>query len=204
MSGLALELASATPEAWCREALRRLPVLLADHANCEKKAASTALALMFAYPDDRELAVTLSRLAREELGHFERVDRLMRRLGVAPVRERPGRYAGRLRAGLATRDPDRKRDLLLVAALIEARSCERFRRLAPRLAAPVADLYADLERSEARHQEVYLGLAARGLDVDALGEAQRRLDALARREAELITTPDGAFRFHSGVPAQAA
>jgi tRNA isopentenyl-2-thiomethyl-A-37 hydroxylase MiaE len=70
-----------------------LPTLLIDHANCEKKAASTALALIFAYPEDRALGVALSRLAREELKHFEQVERLMKKLDVSHVRMKPGRYA---------------------------------------------------------------------------------------------------------------
>ena len=70
--------AAPTPAAWVEAAVAHWPELLIDHANCEKKAASTALALMFAYPEDRELCVALARLAREELRHFEQVLRAMR------------------------------------------------------------------------------------------------------------------------------
>jgi tRNA-(ms[2]io[6]A)-hydroxylase len=195
-------LLAATPPAWVEEARVRWRELLIDHAACEKKAASTALALMFAYPEDGALGVALSRLAREELKHFEQVDRLMRRLGVPFVRAKPGRYATGLRRAMRTGEPGRKTDLLLVGALIEARSCERFRALAPVLEAPMAALYAQLQRSEARHFEVYLALAfddARaGSDRDAL---ERRLRQLLEVEAELATSPDRDFRFHSGPPA---
>lgn len=187
-------LLAPTPVAWVDAAVARWRELLTDHANCEKKAASTALSLMFSYPEDRPLGLALSRLAREELRHFEQVQRLMAALEVPFERQKPGRYASTLRAIVRTTDPGRKLDLMLVAALIEARSCERFRLLAPRLQPPMADLYSSLEHSEARHFELYLEFA-RGTD-----GWNERLRALAEREAELATSPDPAFRFHSGPP----
>jgi tRNA-(ms[2]io[6]A)-hydroxylase len=190
-------LRAATPRAWVDAALKDLPTLLVDHANCEKKAASTALALIFAYPEDRSLAVALSRLAREELKHFEQVERLMKKLDVPHVRMKPGRYAGELRKLVRTHDPKRKLDLLIVHALIEARSCERFRLLSERLPAEVRDLYEQLERSEARHFEIYLEFARREFEA---GEIAARLELISAREAELATEPDPALRFHSGPP----
>ncbi|HXR52867.1 MAG TPA: tRNA isopentenyl-2-thiomethyl-A-37 hydroxylase MiaE, partial [Steroidobacteraceae bacterium] len=187
-------------------AARNWQELLRDHANCEKKAASTALALMFAYPDDTALCSAMARLAREELRHFEQVQKLMTRLGVAPQRQGPGRYAGALRARLCTHDPQRKLDLLLCGVLIEARSCERFEVLVPHLSAPLAEFYADLARSERRHAGLYLELADKerlrsGIDSEYL---HRRLQELSGAEAELIVSPDAEFRFHSGVPEAAA
>ena len=152
-------LAAATPPAWVEAAVAGWAEILVDHANCEKKAASSALALMFAYPEDRALVLALSRLAREELRHFEQVARAMGHAGVAPSRQRPGRYAQELRRAMRTAEPGRKLDVLLVGALIEARSAERFTLLAPRLAGPLGRLYADLGVSEARHFELYLGFA---------------------------------------------
>jgi|SRR6185312_1730749 len=189
-------LLAPTPPAWIDAAVERWRELLVDHASCEKKAASSALALMFAYPEDRRLAAALSRLAREELRHFERVDALMRRLGVASARLVPGRYATGLRAMLRTANPGRKLDLLLTGALIEARSAERFRLLAPRLADPLGAFYGELERSEARHFAQYVEFAR----AEAPGEWRARLEALALREAELATSPDRELRFHSGPP----
>ena len=189
-------LLAPTPRAWVEEALRRVPELLIDHASCEKKAASSALALMFAYPEDRALSLVLSRVAREELRHFEQVLRAMDVLGVAFARQRPGRYAQELRRALRTDEPDRKLDLLLVGALIEARSCERFALLAPGLPPVLARLYKDLVSAEARHFTLYLDFA-RGCAPSAWRE---RLAALAAREAELATAPDRALRFHSGPP----
>ena len=96
----------ATPRAWVDAALEDLPTLLVDHANCEKKAASTAMALIFAYPEDRSLSVALSRLAREELKHFEQVERLMKKLDVPYQRMKPGRYASELRKLVRTHEPN--------------------------------------------------------------------------------------------------
>ena len=114
-------LAAPTPSAWVDAACERWRELLIDHANCEKKAASSALALIFAYPEDHELVAALSRLAREELRHFEQVSQLMRRMQVSFQRQRPGRYAADLRAALRQNEPARKLDLMLAGALIEAR-----------------------------------------------------------------------------------
>jgi tRNA-(ms[2]io[6]A)-hydroxylase len=189
-------LLAPTPEAWVNTAVERWRELLVDHANCEKKAASTALALMFAYPEDHALALALSRLAREELRHFEQVQKLMITLGVDFERQQPGRYASQLRTVLRTSEPGRKLDLLLSGALIEARSAERFRLLSTRLQEPLAGFYMQLERSEARHFELYVGLA-RTADPATW---QARLGALAARESELATQPDPVFRFHSGPP----
>ena len=187
---------AATPAAWVECAAVRWRELLNDHAACEKKAASSALALLFAYPQDRALGRALSRLAREELRHFEQVMRAMTTLGWPCARQRPGRYAQQLRREAATCDPARKLDLLLTSALIEARSAERFLLLAPRLPAPLAALYGQLAVSEARHFEVYLALA-RTADPE---ECDARLGILAAREAELILQPEAVLRFHSGVP----
>ncbi len=189
-------LAAPTPAAWVDAAAANWRSLLTDHANCEKKAASTALALIFAYPQDTALGVCLARLAREELRHYEQVVRMMQRLAVPFERQKPGRYASALRRHAASAEPRRKVDLMLIGALIEARSCERFRLLAPRLAEPLGDFYADLERAEARHHELYVGLAQAGAgDIDW----RQRLRQLANVEAELATSPDTVLRFHSGI-----
>ena len=193
-------LLAPTPEAWVRAAAGRWRELINDHAQCEKKAASTALALMFTYPEDRRLGVALSRLAREELRHFEQVQRLMTSLDVPFERQRPGRYAAGLRAKLRTADPGRKLDLLLAGALIEARSCERFRLLAPQLPQPVAGFYRQLAQAEARHFEQYLALAREVCAPDM----EQRLRELAECEAALATVADVELRFHSGPPRQAA
>ena len=126
-------LLAPTPQRWFEVACERWRELLVDHANCEKKAASTALSLIFTYADDLQLTDRLSRLAREELRHFEQVQKMMQELGVPFVRLTPARYADGMRKATRRSDPGRLIDLLLCGALIEARSHERFVGLAPRL-----------------------------------------------------------------------
>jgi tRNA 2-(methylsulfanyl)-N6-isopentenyladenosine37 hydroxylase len=193
-------LLAPTPHSWVDHAVVHWHELLVDHANCEKKAASTALSLMFTYPEDRKLSGALSRLAREELRHFEQVQRVMDTLNVPYIRQKPGRYGAGLRAVTRTSDPGRKLDLLLIGALIEARSCERFRLLAPKLAAPLAEFYATLANSEARHFELYLDLAKSNGGAGDSRALESRLQTLAECEADLATSLDPAFRFHSGAP----
>ena len=188
-------LRAPTDPAWFAFAVEHQGDLLIDHANCEKKAASTALSLMFAYPEDFELANRMSRLAREELRHFELVQQKLVELGVAFRRRSPSRYAEGLRRGLRRTEPERCVDLLLCGALIEARSHERFVGLVERLPEPLGGFYAALAAAEARHAGLYVRLAARGgVAVEA------RLADLAAIEAALATSPDSEFRFHSGTP----
>lgn len=191
----------ATPPEWIEAAVGRRGELLVDHANCEKKAASTALSLIFAYADDPVLSERLSRLAREELRHFEQVQRLMLALAVPFVRLKPSRYAERLRRAVRSSEPGRLLDLLICGALIEARSCERFMALAPRLEDPMGVFYRNLCEAEARHFTLYLELAQRAAGEARAEELAARTRELAELEADLITTPDPQFRFHSGVPA---
>jgi tRNA-(ms[2]io[6]A)-hydroxylase len=186
-----------TPSAWVAQACASPDVLIIDHANCEKKAASTALALMFAYAEDLELTDKMSRLAREELRHYEQVAKLIRTLGVTPQRLAPGRYAERLRRLVAKAEPHREVDLMICGAFIEARSCERFAVLSAAIGAPLGDLFQGLHNAEARHYRVYLDLARRA-GKRAGVELQPRIEEFAALEARLITEPDTVFRFHSG------
>ncbi len=192
-------LRAATPASWVAQACSTPDLLLVDHANCEKKAASTALALMFAYAEDLELTDKMSRLAREELRHYEQVAKLMKTLRILPQRLAPGRYAERLRRLVARTEPQREVDLMVCGAFIEARSCERFAALAPVIGGAAGALFQGLHEAEARHQRVYLDLARRAARRADLVLAPR-IDAFAELEAELITTRDEVFRFHSGAP----
>ncbi|MGH8311672.1 MAG: tRNA-(ms[2]io[6]A)-hydroxylase [Gammaproteobacteria bacterium] len=190
-------LACPTPPAWLDAASRQQDLLLLDHANCEKKAAATAFSLMFQYGDRYpELQEPLSRLAREELRHFEQVTRLLRQRGIVSRPLSAARYAAGLRRHARKREPERLADLLLVGAFIEARSCERFTVLSAVLDSELADFYASLARAEARHFSLYLGLAQRY----AGGTVQERIVWFAQAEKALIEEPDLFFRFHSGVP----
>ncbi len=188
-----------TPAAWVGEACQRLPELLLDHANCELKAASTALGFIYRYPDRTVLAQRMSRLAREELRHFEQVRKLMDEMSVPFRRLTASRYAGQLRQAVRREEPDRLLDLFLVGALIEARSCERFAALVPHLPDNLSAFYAGLLASEARHFEHYLEFARQEVDVSEEDFADR-LEELKSLEGKLISEPDDQFRFHSGTP----
>ncbi len=183
-----------TPERWIQNALDAQDVMLIDHAHCEKKAASTALSLMYRYVDNPDLLNKMSRLAREELRHFEQVLAIMRQRGVTYGHLTPARYATGLREPVRTEDPDKLVDVLIVGAIIEARSCERFAALAPHLDNTLADFYRGLLKSEARHYQDYLKLAE-----DAAGESiDERVAVFLERERRLVEEPDTVFRFHSG------
>lgn len=193
-------LLAPTPDRWFEVACERWRDLLTDHANCEKKAASTALSLIFTYSDDRPLAESMSRLAREELRHFEQVQRLMVQLDVPFQRMSPARYAESLRKGMRREEPGRLIDILVCGALIEARSCERFMRLAPLLFSPLKEFYEGLCASEARHHLLYLRLAEERSNLDQGIDWRSALQRFAEIEAELVTSVDPQFRFHSGSP----
>ncbi len=188
-----------TPDEWLNEAQQRLPELLLDHANCELKAASTALGFLYRYPDRPALAQRMSRLAREELRHFEQVRSIMEDMGIAFERLSASRYAGQLRDSTRRNEPDHLLDLLLIGALIEARSCERFARVAPRLPAGLRKFYNGLLASEARHFQHYIAFARSECGIPD-EEIDERLEVLKSLEAKLITAPDTEFRFHSGTP----
>lgn len=187
----------ATPRAWIDWALQHPDILLIDHAHCEKKAASTALNLMFRYVDRPELLDALSQLAREELLHFEQVLQIMRQRDVQYDHLSPSRYAASLRKHMRNDEPGKLVDVLIIGALIEARSCERFAALAPFVDEELGRYYRFLLKSESRHFEDYLRLAQlyAGEDISA------RVAEFVALEQELIETPDTEFRFHSGVPA---
>jgi tRNA-(ms[2]io[6]A)-hydroxylase len=186
-----------TPDAWVDWALQNPATLLVDHANCEKKAASTALNLMYRYVEHHGLLNKLSRLAREELRHFEQVIAIMKDRDVDYPQLSASRYAGALRRQVRSTEPGRLVDTLLVGAIIEARSCERFAKLAPVLDEELGDFYRSLLASESRHFTDYLALAE---EVGSPDEVAERLAALLECERGLIEEPDTEFRFHSGVP----
>ena len=184
-----------TPQLWIENALNNPELLLIDHANCEKKAASTALNLMYRYVDNFDLLNKMSRLAREELRHFEQVIAIMKRRNIEYRQITASRYAVKLREAVRPNDPNKLVDILIVGALIEARSCERFARLAPFLDEELEKFYLSLLKSEGRHFKDYLKLAE---IVASEQEVSERLDVFLAIEKQLIESPDSEFRFHSG------
>ena len=175
--------------------LEEQAALLVDHAHCEKKAAGTALNLIFRYPQHGFLHAPLSRLAREELSHFEQVLRLLASRGLRFGAQRPSAYAGRLRRSIRTHEPARLLDTLLCCALIEARSCERFQLLSEATSdAELRSFYAGLLACEARHQGIYVALAC---ELVPAGEGRARLAELAHEEARVLASVPPLPRMHA-------
>lgn len=187
-----------TPESWIEFAKdpAQLELLLTDHAHCEKKAASTAMTLMFRYVDRPELLNKMSRLAREELIHFEQVLGIMKERGLKYGHLSSSRYASGLHQHVRSEEPDRLVDVLIVGAFIEARSCERFAALSPYLDEALSKFYRSLLRSEGRHYQDYLKLAQEY----AASDISDRIALFREVETELIQAQDPVFRFHSGRP----
>ena len=187
----------STPSSWLEAAKQNIPTLLIDHANCEKKAASTALNLIYRYVDKPKLLLQMSKLAREELRHFEQVVTLINKRNLDYTQLSSSRYAGELRKSVRTFEPARLLDTLIVSAIVEARSCERFASLAPLLEDDLSRFYSELLKSEERHFRVYLDLA------ETISEdfpLKKRIEFFLEEDCRLIQSEDADFRFHSGVP----
>lgn len=185
-----------TPPEWVEAALVQQQALLIDHANCEKKAAATAMRLMYRYTDNPTLLSKMSQLAREELLHFQQVVELMAARQIRYRQIAPSRYAAGLRQHISDPDDLALIDTLIIGAYIEARSCERFALLVPVLDAELSKFYRSLLRSEARHFQDYLELA-QSTEHPAVLE---RIGFFGEVESELVLRPDPQFRFHSGLP----
>lgn len=189
-----LKLASDTDLGWTERVIEHIDELLIDHAHCEKKAAGMAVQLLFRYTQYTFLLEPLSRLAREELSHFEQVLGHLSARGIAFRALKPSPYAGKLRSEVRTFEPAHLMDTLLCCALIEARSCERFKILADAVAdESLAAFYRGLLASEARHHQIYLDLAAR---LAPEGEADARLYELAEHEASVLRDIPRSTRMH--------
>ncbi|WP_457857277.1 tRNA isopentenyl-2-thiomethyl-A-37 hydroxylase MiaE [Psychrobacter pulmonis] len=191
-------LGARTTQAWVNAAIADLPLIIQDHANCEKKAAGTAMNLIFRYEFSYDLQRKLAQLIREEMLHYEQVLGIMNERGQAWKYLSAGRYAKGMLKHKRTYEPAAMVDVLIIGAFIEARSCERFAALAEVINDKrLAKYYRYLLKSESRHFEDYLALA-QSLAEDSIDE---RVAFFKEVEAELISSPDSELRFHSGNPA---
>ena len=189
--------ARTTPD-WVAAATADLPLIIQDHANCEKKAAGTAMNLLFRYEFSYDLQRKLAQLIREEMLHYEQVLGIMNERGQEWRYLSAGRYAKGMLKHKRTYEPAAMIDVLIIGAFIEARSCERFAALAEVIDDErLAKYYRYLLKSESRHFEDYLALA-QSLSTEAIDE---RVAFFREVEAELIISPDAELRFHSGSPA---
>lgn len=186
-----------TPQAWLDVAVQHMDIIMQDHANCEKKAAGTAMNLMFRYEMHRDLQVKLAQLVREEMLHYEQVLALMQKRGQDWQHLPAGRYAKGMLSHKRSFEPAAMADVLIIGGFIEARSCERFAALANVIDDnELAKYYRYLLKSESRHFEDYITLA-KSLYSEDINE---RVDFFRQVEADLISSPDNELRFHSGVP----
>ena len=191
-----------TPTGWINSVASNVDILLIDHANCEKKAANSALSIIFRYVEYPDLIKHMSKLAREELRHFEQVIDLMLDLEVEYKPLSPSRYASALHKEISKEEPYRLIDTRICAAVVEARSCERFAAVSGEVPVKIAEFYRFLLNSEARHFRDYIELARsyakrerRKICDDYV---DRRIEVFLDLDVELITRPDEEFRFHSG------
>jgi tRNA 2-(methylsulfanyl)-N6-isopentenyladenosine37 hydroxylase len=192
-----LGLQSQTASDWLAQVDQHLEEILIDHAHCEKKAAGAAMNLLFAYVDRVPLVRELSDIVREELAHFEQVLGILERRGVRFRKLPPSNYGGQLATLIRKEEPGRAVDRMLVAGLIEARSCERFALLREALRdddAELAEFYGGLFESEARHHSTYVKLAREFATEEIVTS---RLHELASAEAAAIAMGDHRPRMHS-------
>jgi tRNA-(ms[2]io[6]A)-hydroxylase len=190
-----LHLRSPTHDRWLAQVDAHLDEVLIDHAHCEKKAAGTALNLIFHYVEDRELCREMTEIVREELEHFHMVLDVLDRRGIRFRRLKPSQYGRKLNDLVRKQEPQRAVDRLLVAGLIEARSCERFQALAEHVAdAELAEFYRSLFESEARHHATYTRLAKH---FAAEPVVMQRLEELAAAEAAILADGEPMARMHS-------
>jgi len=190
-----LSLQSASTDRWLAQVDDDLEEVLIDHAHCEKKAAGVAMNLLFSYVDHPDLARAMTEIVVEELEHFRMVLDLLDRRGIRFRKLAPSSYGARLHELIRRAEPGRGVDRLLVAGLIEARSCERFSLLAAHVPdRELRDFYRGLFESEARHHATYVRLAAGFVSEE---EVRARLRELAVAEAAIIEQGDSLARMHS-------
>jgi len=185
-----------TPDSWIKEAVKQLEIILNDHAANELKAAQSAMTLIARNPLKLDVLNKMSRLAREELVHFEQVLKIMKKRDIKLQTLKASTYASKMFRHIRKSQDDALTDTLILGAIIEARSCERFEKLAPHLDADLEKFYVSLLKSEARHYQDYLDLAQK-YSSEPIDE---RVDYFLTLEKDAVLSPDPLFRFHSGVP----
>ncbi len=185
-----------TDPRWARLVEEDLEALLTDHAWCEQKAASNAISIIVRYPEITGMVEELTRIAQEELSHFGMVIAHIKQRGWTLGRERKDDYVNELMT-FVRKDGSREErlvDRLLFSAMIEARSCERFKLLTERVEDEgLRNFYRDLMISEAGHYTTFISFAranGKGVDVDA------RWQEFLAHEAKVITRYGNSATIH--------
>lgn len=188
-------LCQPTHHLWLQQALSNLDVILLDHSHCERKAAGVAVNLLFRYPSHQQLIYQLTRIAQEELEHFEQVNQWLEKKAIPLAPLKPSPYGATLKDAIRRHEPYRLLDSLLVSALIEARSHERLGLLAEYCPEPeLAKFYRGLMASEARHYGIYWVLATQYFD---RATVDQRLEELAHLESDILHNLYPEPRIHS-------
>ena len=190
-----LHLKAPTDASWLAQVDEHMEEVLIDHAHCEKKAAGTAMNLIFHYVENLELCREMTEIVNEELEHFHMVIELLAKRGIRFRRLKPSQYGNRLHELVRKSEPERAVDRLLVAGLIEARSCERFQALADHVDdRELSEFYQSLFESEARHHSTYTRLAHHFAAPDVV---EQRLEQLYEAEAQIMAVREPLARMHS-------
>jgi tRNA 2-(methylsulfanyl)-N6-isopentenyladenosine37 hydroxylase len=190
-----LHLHSTSPDRWLRQVRDSLHEILIDHAHCEQKAAAAAMSLMFDYVEDQDLCREMTEIVNEELEHFQRVLEILNRRSIRFHKLKPGPYGRQLKDLVRRQEPHKAIDRLLIAGLIEARSCERFLLLRDNLDdSELSRFYGDLCESEARHHATYVRLAHSFGDTE---DIRKRLEELSKQEADIVANGCDLPRMHS-------
>lgn len=190
-----LHLQSNSGDRWLAQVDQSLEEILVDHAHCEHKAAATAMSLLGTYIEHQELCREMTTIIQEELDHFHQVVAILNQRGIPFRRQAPGHYGSALNALIRPQEPDRAVDRLLIAGLIEARSCERFDLLRKHIQdAELAAFYDSLFESEARHHSTYVRLA---MSFQSEPLVRERLQELSAAEAAIIAQGNPRPRMHS-------
>lgn len=178
-------LQSSTNPEWIAVASAHIDDIIIDHAHCEKKAAANAMSMVQRYPDKPHLVREMIAILKEEWEHFELCFDELQRRGVTMTRDKGDFYAQELAKLARKQEPERCLDLLLIDALIEARSCERFSILSKCEDIPddLRKFYYSLLASEAGHYRMFTDLAREYYPAD---EVKARLNELSTAEAEII------------------
>lgn len=189
LTPLVLRLKWPTPRAWTETVRAQLDCFLIDHAACERKASATGMAFVVRYPDRPQILRPLIEFAREELEHFEAVYRIIESRGLRLGPDEKDPYVTQLHSGMRDGRDDKLVDRLLVAAVVEARGCERFRMLGEALSEeggddPLGEFYLRIAQSEARHHGLFIRLAKTVADT---AEVERRLESWLEKEANIIS-----------------
>ncbi|MFN5308429.1 MAG: tRNA-(ms[2]io[6]A)-hydroxylase [Candidatus Kapaibacterium sp.] len=175
-----------TNPAWIDIAVQNMEAIMIDHAHCERKAASNGISMILRYPEKAELVKAMIDLVDEEMEHFRYVFQELQSRGITMTRDKGDVYAQKLSENIRKPEPEKLLDLLLVDALIEARSCERFLLLSksPMVSDDLQKFYHQLFASEAGHYRTFTDIARLYFPAETV---KSRLEELAEIEAGIVS-----------------